>query len=116
TIVVSQRGEDMALAKIIDSVRRSAESKIPVQRAVDRLAAAFVPGVLGLAFFSAAAWLWKGPEPRWLHGVEAFVSVLAVACPCALGLATPMAVLLGSSRASELGILFRNADVLEKVG
>ncbi|MBI4347640.1 MAG: cadmium-translocating P-type ATPase [Elusimicrobia bacterium] len=115
-VFVTAIGSQMALARIIEAVRRSQATKAPVQRLVDRVAGAFVPAVLGLAVVSAIAWAVWGPDPRATRAVTAFVSILAVACPCALGLATPMAVVLGMGRAAESGIHLRNAESLEKVG
>lgn len=115
-VVVTAVGSQMALARIIEAVRKSQASKAPVQRLVDRVAAAFVPAVLLLAVVSGLAWALWGEEPRVSRALTAFVSVLAVACPCALGLATPMAVVLGMGRAAESGIHLRNAESLEKAG
>ncbi|MBI4425802.1 MAG: heavy metal translocating P-type ATPase, partial [Elusimicrobia bacterium] len=115
-VVVTQLGSDMALARIIEAVRRSQASKAPVQRLVDRISSYFVPLVIAFAAASALAWATRGPEPRLSRALTAFVSVLAVACPCALGLATPIAVVLGTGRAAESGIHLRNAESLEKAG
>lgn len=115
-IRVSQPGEDMVLAKIIEAVRTAAASKAPVQKMVDKVAAIFVPVVFACAVTASVLWYLEGPEPRVLHAVTVLVSVLAVACPCSLGLATPLAILLGTWRSAELGIYLRNAEVLEKVG
>ena len=115
-VVVTQLGSEMAVARIIEAVRRSQASKAPVQRMVDRVSSYFVPAVFLLAVASAVGWAAWGAEPRLARALTAFVSVLAVACPCALGLATPMAVVLGMGRAAESGIHLRNAESLEKTG
>ncbi|MBI4386771.1 MAG: copper-translocating P-type ATPase [Elusimicrobia bacterium] len=113
---VTRTGSEMSLAKIIEAVRASVASKAPIQKAADKVAGHFVPVVILLAVASAIVWSWKGPAPQVFYALTAFVSVLSVACPCALGLATPMAVLIGTGRAAELGILLRNAEVLDKAG
>lgn len=113
---VQRLGSEMALARIIEAVRAGAASKAPAQKAADRVAGRFVPAVLAIAVIAAGLWLWKGPSPKGRHALTVFVSVLAVACPCALGLATPMALILGVGRAAESGIFLRNAEALEKAG
>jgi len=115
-VEVTRTGAEMALAKIIEAVQDAVLSKTPVQRMADRVSGFFVPGVIALGALSAVAWAGLGPQPKTVLALTVFVSVLAVACPCALGLATPMAVLIGTGRAAELGILLRNAGVLDKVG
>lgn len=112
----SQVGEDMALSRIVRAVRESQASKAPVQHLTDKISSYFVPAVFAVAVVSAMAWLWTGPQPRSFFALNAFVSVLAVACPCALGLAVPMALAVGLDRAARAGILIRNADVMERVG
>ncbi len=116
TVAVTEVGATTALSRILEAVQRSQSSKAPVQRLVDRVAAVFVPAVFLLALGAAVFWLSRGKEPRLRNAMTAFVSVLAVACPCALGLATPMAVMIGMAKASESGVLLRNAETLEKVG
>lgn len=111
---VTQPGTEMALSRIIEAVRESQASKAPIQKAADRICAAFVPAVVAVAAASAVVWALWGPEPRAAHALTVFVSVLAVACPCALGLAAPLAVVAGVGRAAELGIYIRNAEVLER--
>lgn len=113
---VVRTGSDTALARIVEAVRQSGNSKAPIQHAVDRAAAAFVPGVILVAVVAGVMWSWKGPEPKVVHGLTVLVSVMAVACPCALGLATPLAIVVGMGRAAQLGIFLRRAEVLEKVG
>ena len=115
-IRVTSSGADSALARIVEAVRESQATKPRIQRFVDRLASYFVPGVMLCGSLSAVLWATYGPEPKVLLALTTFVSVFAVACPCALGLATPLAIIAGIGRAAELGIFIRNADVLEEVG
>ncbi|TME81890.1 MAG: copper-translocating P-type ATPase [Chloroflexi bacterium] len=106
-------GRETALAQIVAMVERAQGSKAPIERLADRVAEWFVPLVLVLAAASLAAWLLAGPEPRLTYGLTAFVSVLIVACPCAMGLATPTAIMVGTGRAAEAGILIRDGAALE---
>jgi len=106
-------GRDSMLARIVKMVADAQRSRAPVQRLVDRVSAAFVPAVLLVASLSFAAWLSWGPEPRFAHAMVAAVSVLIIACPCALGLATPMSVMVGIGRGATAGILVRSAEALE---
>ncbi|MFI5349157.1 MAG: heavy metal translocating P-type ATPase [Elusimicrobiota bacterium] len=115
-IRVTRPGDESALSRLVESVRESQATKPKIQRYVDKLAAWFVPAAIAFAVLTAAAWLRWGPEPRFLLAMTCFVSVLASACPCALGLATPLAVVAGIGRAAELGVFIRNADILEEVG
>ncbi len=115
-IRVSRPGDESALSRLVESVRESQATKPKIQRYVDKVAAWFVPGVIVIAVGVAAAWMRWGPEPRFLLAMTCFVSVLASACPCALGLATPLAVVAGIGRAAEMGVFIRNADILEEVG
>jgi P-type Cu+ transporter len=113
---VSRSGAESALARIVEAVRASQATKPKIQKFVDRVAALFVPAVILVAVASALLWSLYGPEPKILFALSALVSVLAAACPCALGLATPLAVIAGTGRAAERGIFIRNADVLEEAG
>lgn len=106
-------GEETVLMKIIKAVEESQAEKSAVQHLVDRISAWFVPFVLLAASVAAGLWLWYGAGPD--RAVSIFAAVLAVACPCAMGLAVPMAVAVGFGRAASAGILIRNADVLERV-
>jgi len=115
-IRVSRPGDESALSRIVEAVRESQATKPKIQRYVDKVAAWFVPAVLVLSSLAAAAWLNWGPEPRFLFAMTCFVSVLACACPCALGLATPLAVVAGIGRAAEMGVFIRNAEILEELG
>ncbi len=107
-------GEGTVLAHIIRLVREAQGSKAPIQRLVDRVAAVFVPAVIGVAALTFAGWLLFGPQPAFTPALLRAVAVLIVACPCALGLATPAAIMVGTGRGAELGILIRNAEALER--
>lgn len=107
-------GKETALAQVVKLVRQAQATKAPVQRLVDRVAAVFVPVVVAIALLSFAAWWVLGPEPKLLRALLAATSVLLVACPCALGLATPTALVVGTGRGAQLGLLLRDAGVLEK--
>jgi Cu+-exporting ATPase len=107
-------GKETALAQVVRLVRQAQATKAPVQRLVDRVAAVFVPIVVVIALLSFAGWMAWGPEPKLLRALLAATSVLLVACPCALGLATPTALVVGTGRGAQLGLLLREAGVLEK--
>jgi len=106
-------GAATALSQIARLVQQAQASKPPIQRLADRISGVFVPVVLVVAVVTWVAWYVLGPEPRALGATVAFASVLIIACPCALGLATPTAILVGTGRGAKAGILFRNADALE---
>ncbi len=106
-------GRDTALARIVDLVGRAQGSKAPIQRLADRIAEVFVPVVLVAATVTLAIWLVAGPEPRLPFALTAFISVLVIACPCAMGLATPTAIMVGTGRGAEAGILIRSGEALE---
>jgi Cu+-exporting ATPase len=108
-------GDDTLLSQIVHLVAKAQRSQAPVQRIADRVAEWFVPAVLLLALSTFAVWLIFGPDPRWPLAFNSAVAVLIIACPCALGLATPMAVMVGIGRGAQLGILIRDAAVLEKL-
>jgi len=110
---VTRVGADTLLAQIVRMVEEAQGSKAPIQRLVDRVAAVFVPVVLVVAFASALAWLAFGPHPSFGYALTAFVAVLIIACPCALGLATPTAIIVGTGRGASRGILVKSADALE---
>ncbi|MCZ7682858.1 MAG: heavy metal translocating P-type ATPase [Sandaracinaceae bacterium] len=110
---VTRAGDDATLAEIVRAVERAEARKAPVQRAADAVAAWFVPAVLALAALTFGVWAWLGPEPAGPVALRQAVAVLIVACPCALGLATPTAVLVAMARAAERGILFRGGEGLE---
>ncbi|MGR6981330.1 copper-translocating P-type ATPase [Testudinibacter sp. P27/CKL/0425] len=110
----TQVGEQTVLANIIKLVRQAQSSKPQIARVVDRVAAVFVPVVVTIAVLAALVWYFIGPEPKLAHSLVVLTTVLIIACPCALGLATPMSVIASVSRAAELGILVRDADALQK--
>jgi Cu+-exporting ATPase len=107
-------GRDTVLASIVELVQRAQGSKAPIQRLVDRISEVFVPLVLVVAALTFAIWLLAGPEPRTTLALTAFIAVVVIACPCALGLATPTAIIVGTGRAAEAGILLRSAEALER--
>jgi len=106
-------GRDTALARVVELVRRAQGSKAPIQRLADRIAEVFVPIVLLAAAATFAIWFVAGPEPRLTLALTAFISVLVIACPCAMGLATPTAIMVGTGRGAESGILIRGGEALE---
>lgn len=106
-------GEDTTLAQIVRMVREAQGSKVPVQSLVDRIASVFVPVIILAAFASFAAWTLLAPENGLTRGLMAFVSVLVVACPCSLGLATPTAIIVGVGRGAAMGVLIKDAASLE---
>ena len=108
-----QVGRDTMLARIVDMVARAQRSRAPIQRLADRVSGWFVPVVLASAVIAFAAWVMFGPEPRFTFGLVAAVTVLIIACPCALGLATPMSIMVGVGRGAREGILIRDAQALE---
>ena len=107
-------GRDTMLARIVDMVARAQRSRAPIQRLADRVAGWFVPAVIATAVVAFAAWMMFGPEPRIAFGMVAAVTVLIIACPCALGLATPMSIMVGVGRGAHSGILIRDAEALEQ--
>jgi Cu+-exporting ATPase len=111
---VTRLGGDSVLARIVTLVQQAQETRAPIQRLADRVTAIFVPVVVLVAIVAAALWLVFGPEPRALHALVAAVTVLIIACPCAMGLAVPMAVMVGTGRGAELGILIRGGDALQR--
>jgi Cu+-exporting ATPase len=111
----TRTGKDTRLARIAALVEDAQATRAPIQRTADRIAAWFVPGIVGVATLAAAAWWLAGPEPRLAHAVTTFVTVVVVSCPCALGLATPTAIATAIGRAAELGILVRSGETLERI-
>jgi P-type Cu+ transporter len=107
-------GRDTMLARIVDMVARAQRSRAPIQRLADRVAGWFVPAVIAVAVAAFAAWMTFGPQPRFTYGLLAAVTVLIIACPCALGLATPMSIMVGVGRGARSGILIRDAEALEQ--
>jgi Cu+-exporting ATPase len=106
-------GRDTALARIVDLVSRAQGSKAPIQRVADRAAELFIPLVLIVAVLTFGAWYVLGPEPRATLALTAFIGVVVIACPCAMGLATPTAIMVGTGRGAESGILVRGGEALE---
>ena len=106
-------GEDTVLAKIIAMVQNACGSKAPVQKLVDKVAAVFVPVIMSIALLSFILWMVFEPENGFTHGLLAMVTVLVIACPCALGLATPTAIMVGIGKGAECGILIKDAESLE---
>ncbi len=111
---VLRTGADSVLARIIRLVREAQETRAPIQRLADRVAGIFVPVVVVIAMLAAAAWYFAGPEPRLLNALVAAVTVLIIACPCAMGLAVPTAVMVGTGRGAELGVLVRGGEAIER--
>jgi len=108
-------GRDTLLAQIVQMVSQAQRSRAPIQRLADRVASWFVPTVIAVALIAFAAWAMFGPEPRFAFGLVAAVSVLIIACPCALGLATPMSIMVGVGRGAQHGVLIKNAEALERM-
>jgi Cu+-exporting ATPase len=107
-------GRDTMLAQIVQMVAQAQRSRAPIQRLADRVSGWFVPLVIAVALLAFAAWAIWGPEPRFTYGLVAAVSVLIIACPCALGLATPMSIMVGVGRGAQSGVLIKNAEALER--
>jgi len=108
-------GRDTLLAQIVQMVADAQRSRAPIQRIADRVASWFVPAVIVAAFVAFVAWATFGPEPKMAFGLVAAVSVLIIACPCALGLATPMSIMVGIGRGAHAGVLVKNAEALERM-
>lgn len=108
-------GRDTMLARIVQMVAEAQRSRAPIQRLADRVAGWFVPLVILVAMLAFAAWSIWGPDPRLAFGLVAAVSVLIIACPCALGLATPMSIMVGVGRGAHAGVLIKNAEALERM-
>ena len=106
-------GRDTALAQIVEMVQRAQGSKAPIQRLADQISGVFVPVVLGIAAATFALWWFLGPEPKVTLALAAFITVVIIACPCAMGLATPTAIMVGTGRGAEAGILVRGGEALE---
>ncbi|QDP23077.2 heavy metal translocating P-type ATPase [Bradyrhizobium cosmicum] len=108
-------GRETLLSQIVQMVADAQRSRAPIQRLADQVAGWFVPTVIAVAVVAFAAWAWFGPEPRLAFGLVAAVSVLIIACPCALGLATPMSIMVGVGRGAQAGVLIKNAEALERM-
>jgi Cu+-exporting ATPase len=109
-------GADSVLSQIVEMVRRAQASRAPIQRLVDQVSAVFVPSVIFISLGAFAAWYVIGPVPNFTYAMITAVSVLIIACPCALGLATPLSVIVGTGKAATSGILIRSAEALETTG
>lgn len=108
-------GRDTMLSQIVQLVAQAQRSRAPIQRLADQVSAWFVPAVIAVALLAFAAWMLFGPEPRFAYALVAAVAVLIIACPCALGLATPMSIMVGVGRGAECGVLIKNAEALERM-
>ncbi len=108
-------GRDTMLSRIVQMVAAAQRSRAPIQRLADQVSGWFVPAVIAAALVAFAAWGVYGPEPRFAFGLVAAVTVLIIACPCALGLATPMSIMVGVGRGAEVGVLIKNAEALERM-
>ena len=108
-------GRDTLLSQIVQMVATAQRSRAPIQRLADQVAGWFVPTVIAVALIAFASWAAFGPEPRFAFGLVAAVSVLIIACPCALGLATPMSIMVGVGRGAQAGVLIKNAEALERM-
>ena len=106
-------GAETLLARIVQLVGQAQRSRAPIQRLADRVAKWFVPIVVAVAIITFFAWFFLGPQPRFAHALVNAVAVLIIACPCALGLATPMAIMVGVGRGARAGVLIKNAEALE---
>ena len=108
-------GRDTVLAQIVQMVAQAQRSRAPIQRLADQVSGWFVPAVIVAAVLAFLAWSLWGPEPRLTYGLIAAVSVLIIACPCALGLATPMSIMVGVGRGAQSGVLIKSAEALERL-
>ena len=108
-------GSETLLSQIVQMVSAAQRTRAPIQRLADRAAAWFVPAVVAIAVMTAIIWALWGPEPRLAHALVNGVAVLIIACPCALGLATPMSIMVGTGRGAQSGVLVRNAEALERL-
>ncbi|HEY3915362.1 MAG TPA: copper-translocating P-type ATPase, partial [Verrucomicrobiae bacterium] len=106
-------GSETVLARIVQMVADAQRSRAPIQALADKVSGYFVPAVLGAAVLTFIAWIWFGPEPRFAYAIVNMVAVLIIACPCALGLATPMSIMVGIGRGAQEGVLIRNAEAIE---
>ena len=106
-------GADTLLARIVQLVAEAQRSRAPIQKLVDVVAGYFVPVVVAVAILTFGVWAWVGPEPRMAHAIVNAVAVLIIACPCALGLATPMSIMVATGKGATAGVLFKNAEAIE---
>ena len=115
TMTVTQVGTNTMLSRIVQMVADAQRSQAPIQRIADRVAGYFVPLVIAVSGCAFAAWWAFGPSPAFSHAMIAAVSVLIIACPCALGLATPISIMVGTGRGAQAGVLVKHADALERL-
>ncbi|MFZ2277070.1 MAG: copper-translocating P-type ATPase, partial [Prosthecobacter sp.] len=108
-------GSDTLLGQIVNMVAEAQRSRAPIQGLADKVAGIFVPVVLAVSVLTFVLWMWLGPEPRLAHAIVNAVAVLIIACPCALGLATPMSIMVGVGRGAQEGVLVKNAEALERL-
>ena len=108
-------GSDSLLGQIVDMVANAQRSRAPIQGLVDKVSGIFVPVVLAVSVITFVIWIWLGQEPKLAHAIINAVAVLIIACPCALGLATPMSVMVGVGRGAQVGVLVKNAEALERL-
>ena len=106
-------GAETLLAQIVQMVAEAQRSRAPIQKLVDVVAAYFVPVVVGIAVITFIVWALVGPQPRMAHAIINAVAVLIIACPCALGLATPMSIMVATGKGATVGVLFKNAEAIE---
>lgn len=116
TIRVTKTGSDTFLAHIVELVKKAQSSRAPIQKLVDRVSSVFVPFVIALSVIAFGLWFFFGPEPVFLNALVSMIAVLIVACPCALGLATPTSIMVGIGKGAEEGILIKDAEFLESTG
>ena len=112
-MVADKIGDDTLLAQIIDMVKKASSSRAPIQNLADRISGYFVPVVILISIATFVVWWLLGPEPSMVYGLVNAIAVLIIACPCALGLATPMSVMVGMGKGAENGVLIKNAEKLE---
>jgi len=108
-------GSETLLSRIVTMVSEAQRSRAPIQKTADLVTGYFVPVVISIAVLAFAGWAWFGPEPRLAHALVVGVAVLMIACPCALGLATPISIMVATGRGAKLGVLFRNAEAIERM-
>ena len=108
-------GDDTLLARIVSLVAEAQRSRAPIQKLADQVSAWFVPAVILVAALTFAIWFWIGPQPQLAHAVINAVAVLIIACPCALGLATPMSIMVAAGRGAQVGVLFKDAEAIERL-
>lgn len=115
-VMIAERvGSDTLLGQIVDMVAEAQRSRAPIQGLVDKVASVFVPTVLVVSLLTFVVWFWLGPEPKLAYAIVNAVAVLIIACPCALGLATPMSIMVGVGRGAQEGVLVKNAEALERL-